>query len=109
MVESPPARTGDTGSVPWSGKIPHATGQPSPWATTPEPMSPRARALQQEKAPKGEAPAPQLESSPCSPQPEKAHTQQQRPSTAKNKHVNTKKPHFLFVFIFEEMNTDQKS
>ena len=96
MVESPPASAGNTGSIPWSGKIPHAMGHLSPWATATEPRSPRACALQQEKAPKWEAPAPQLESSPCSPQLEKARTQQQRPRTAKNKHINTKKPHCFF-------------
>ena len=46
---------------------------------------PRARALQQEKLPKWEALTPQLESGPHSQQPEKAHVQQQRPSSAKNK------------------------
>ena len=36
-VESLPANAGDTGSEPWSGKIPHATEQLGPWATVTEP------------------------------------------------------------------------
>ena len=47
---------------------------------------PGARAPQQEKPPQREARTPQLESSPCSPQLEKARAQQRRPSTAK---INT--------------------
>ena len=57
----------------------------SPCATTTEALAPRAHDPQQQKPPQGEAHAPQLKSSPCSPQLEKAHRQQQRPSTAKNK------------------------
>ena len=40
---------------------------------------------------KQEAPVPQLERNPCSPQLQKAHVQQQRPSAAKNKSVKFKK------------------
>ena len=40
---------------PWSGKIPHATEQLSPCATTTEAQAPRACALQQEKPPQWEA------------------------------------------------------
>ena len=36
VVESLPANAGDTGSSP--GKIPHATEQLGPWATTTEPV-----------------------------------------------------------------------
>ena len=67
------------------------------WACVLEPMShnywahvlqllkpaPRARALQQEKPPQWEAHTPQ-QSSPCSPQLEKACAQQRRPNAAKN-------------------------
>ena len=61
VVKNPPANAGDTGSMPGSGKIPHASEQRSPCATTPEqglqgsrmaitgPTCPRAGALQQEK------------------------------------------------------------
>ena len=63
---------------PWSGKIPHATGQPSLCTTT-------AEVAQQEKSLQWEAYTLQLETSPCSLQVEKACTQQQRPSTDKNK------------------------
>ena len=61
MVKNLPANAGDTGFNPWSGKIPHATEQLSPCATTTEPAlwsscatttearAPRARAPQQEK------------------------------------------------------------
>ena len=52
-----------------------------------KPMHPRAHALQQETPMKQEGPAPQLETSPCSPQLQKAHVQQQRPGAAKNKSV----------------------
>ena len=62
MVKNPPACRG-RGFEPWSGKIPHATEQLSPCATTTEPpleslrattteaRVPRARAEQQEKPP----------------------------------------------------------
>ena len=40
---------------------------------------------------------PQLESSPCSPQLEKAHTQQQRPSAAKNNRFKKKKKRKAFL------------
>ena len=36
VVKNPPANAED-GFNPWSGKIPHATEQLSPWATTTEP------------------------------------------------------------------------
>ena len=53
----------------------------------PTPTCPtRAHTLQQEKPQRCEARAPQLESSPRSLQLEKAHTEQQRPRTAINKH-----------------------
>ena len=66
------------------------------WACTPEPESLNrwaqvlqllklCRALQQEKPLQGEAHAPQLDGSPCSLRLQKAHAQQRRPSTAKNK------------------------
>ena len=38
VVENLPANAGDTGSDPWSGKIPHAAEQLSPQATTTEPV-----------------------------------------------------------------------
>ena len=37
MVESLPANAGDTGSEPWSGRIPHAAEQLGPCATIAEP------------------------------------------------------------------------
>ena len=37
VVKNPPANAGDTRSIPWSGKIPHAVEQLSPCATTTEP------------------------------------------------------------------------
>ena len=62
------------------------------WAWALEPTNhnywahvPRARAPQQEKPPQWEAHAPQQRVAPCSLQLEKAHAQQQRPNTAKNK------------------------
>ena len=65
---------------PLSGKIPHAGEQLSPWACALEPGSPnywampRDLARQQEKPLQWEAQA-QLQSSPLSPQLEKAHAQ----------------------------------
>ena len=55
-----------------------------------KPVPPRVCAPQQERPPQWEACAPRLESSPCLPQLEKAHMQQQRPSTAKNNQTNFK-------------------
>ena len=57
----------------------------SPGATTTKPTHPRAHVSQQEKPPQQETCSPQLESSPCFPQLEKAYLQQPRPSTAENK------------------------
>ena len=38
VVKSPPSNAGDAGSIPgWGTKIPHATGQLGPHATTTEP------------------------------------------------------------------------
>ena len=37
VVKNPPANAGDTGLIPWSRKIPHATQQLSPCTTTTEP------------------------------------------------------------------------
>ena len=37
VVENLPANAGDTGSEPWSGRIPHAAEQLGPCATTTEP------------------------------------------------------------------------
>ena len=53
-----------------------------------KPECPRARTPQQEKLWQREARAAQLQNSPHSPQLEKAHRQQQRPSTVKNKYKN---------------------
>ena len=56
-----PANAGDTGLVPGSGnKIPHATGQLSPWDTTTEPALQSTCAAARE-APQQAAHAPQLE------------------------------------------------
>ena len=38
VVENPPSNAGDEGWIPGQGtRIPHATGQLGPWATTTEP------------------------------------------------------------------------
>ena len=67
----------------WSGKISQAVGQLGPCTTTTEPVLPRALALQWERPPQGDACKQQLESSPHSPQLEKACAQQRSTSTAK--------------------------
>ena len=59
-----------------------------PMHTMTQPTLPRAHVLQQEKLPQWEAQAPQLESSPHSPQQKEACTQQRRPSVAKSKYIN---------------------
>ena len=38
VVKNPPANAEDIGFEPWSGKIPHAAEQLSPYATTTEPV-----------------------------------------------------------------------
>ena len=68
---------------PWSKKIPHAMGQPSPCAPTTEHMCRRARALEREKPVQREAHAPQPEHSPHQTQRERALVQQRKPGTAK--------------------------
>ena len=52
MVKNLPANAGNKGSIPWSGKIPHAAEQLSPCATTTEARVPRTCAPQQEKPPR---------------------------------------------------------
>ena len=99
MVKNPPANAGNTGSSPGPGRshMPRSNQARAPqllslcsravshnyWA-----RAPRACALQQEKPPQWEARAPQ-QSSPRSPQLEKARVQQRRPNAAKNKLINT--------------------
>ena len=47
VVENLPCEVGDMGSIPDQGtKISHATGQPSPWATSTEPVQSGAWAPQ---------------------------------------------------------------
>ena len=102
-----PASAGHRGSIPGPGRfhmpqsaeacVPHLLKPTrprarklqllSPCAATTEALAPRARPLQQEKPPRREACAPQLESSPGSPQLEKVHAQRQRPSTMKSKYI----------------------
>ena len=84
VVKNPSANAGGHGFVPRSGKIPHAMKQLSPCATTTEAPAPRARAPQQE-ATAMRSPRTKMKTSPHSPQLEKAHAQQRRPNTAKNK------------------------
>ena len=57
---------------PWSGKIPNVAEQLSLCTTNTEPMLPRTCALQQEEPRQWEAHAPQLRSSPRSPQLDKS-------------------------------------
>ena len=38
VVKNPPANAEENGFEPWSRKIPHAVEQPSPCATTTEPV-----------------------------------------------------------------------
>ena len=82
VVENLPADRGHRFD-PWPRKIPHTVRQlRSPQLL--KPMHPRTCALHQEKPLEWEA-CRQLKSGSHSPQLEKAHMQQQRPSTAKNK------------------------
>ena len=72
-----------------------------------KPKRSRACALQQETPPQRETHAPQLESSPSSPQLEKAREQQQRPSATKNKYIfKSSFISFLFRFHIEGMSYD---
>ena len=51
VVKNPPSNAGDVGSIPGQGtKIPHASGQLSPRATTREPVRPGARMPQLERS-----------------------------------------------------------
>ena len=84
VVKNLPANAGDMGSIPGQGGTHMLWSKLRLWATAIEPNS-RACAPQQETPQQWEASAPQWESSPLWLQLEKAHTQQRRPSTAKNK------------------------
>ena len=68
---------------PWSVKVPHASGQLIPCATTTEALCHCCSATI--GATTMRSSAPRLDSSPCLPQLQKAHRLQQRPSGAKNK------------------------
>ena len=83
MVRNPPVDVGDMGSFPGLGRFHMPWGN---WdhATTTKPMLSRACTPQQKKPLQWEVPALQLESSPHSPQLEKACAKQQRPSAATN-------------------------
>ena len=104
VVSNLPANAGDTGSIPGPGRshtprsnearapqllsLPSRAWEPqllSPRVTTTEVHAPRARAPQQREATSMRSPRTATKSSPRSPQLEKAHTQQRRPNTAKNK------------------------
>ena len=89
VVENPPANAGGTDSISALG----SAHMPSPCSATTEPRlqslqtatteaSHRRACASQEKPPQWEAYAPQHRATP-SPQLEKAHVQQQRPTTAK--------------------------
>ena len=98
-----PANTGDTGSIPGlerSHRTLVAVGHLSPCTTTAEApcaptteapashaeaQAPRALCAATEALLQWEVHAPQLASSPCSPQLEKTHTQQRKISAARNK------------------------
>ena len=82
VVRNMPANAGGTGSIPAPRRF-HLQG--GNWACVPQLLEPalhRAHARQQEHPAEWEAPAPQLESSSRSPQPEKARMQKWRPGTA---------------------------
>ena len=68
------------GFEPWSGRIPHATEQLGPWATTAEPA--RLEPVLHNKR----GPCTVMKSGPRLPQLEKALAQKWRPNTAKNKY-----------------------
>lgn len=89
---------------PWPGRTPHASEH---LAHAPQlrNLCSRARAPQQEKPPQWKARTPQLERHPCFPQLERAYTQQQSPSTAKNKSVNK----IIFLKIVSIVTLESKS
>ena len=76
---------------PWSGKIPHASEQLSLPITTTEPARPKACGAQEKTLQRGRISRGTTQRSHCLPQLGKAHTQQPRPSTAKNKIFSTLK------------------
>ena len=96
VVKNPPANAGDTGSSPGLGRshMPRSNE-----AREPQLLSLRSRArepqllkpaclgpvLRNERSHRNENPCTATKSRPCSPQLEKAHAQQLRPNTAKNK------------------------
>ena len=71
------------GFEPWSGKIPHAAEQLSPWATITEPA--RLEPVLRNKRGHDRGPRTAMKSGPHLPQLEKALTQKLRPNTAINK------------------------
>ena len=109
VAKNLPANAGDTGSFPGRGRSHVPWGQLRLCATITKPVleSPQAQPLRPRslrftrEATTMRSPQTTMKSCPCSPQLEKARTQQQRPRAAKNKqtlrHVS---PLPLFYFIF---------
>ena len=87
MVRNLPASAGDTGSIPGQGGHTYHEAALTMYHNYWSPHS-RAWVLQQEKTLLWEACAPQLKSSPCLLELEKALTQQWRPSTARGKKIS---------------------
>ena len=110
VVKNPPANAGDTGSspgpgrshMPWSNEA-HApqllslcsrAREPqllSPSATTTEICAPKSPCSATREATAMRSPRTTTKSSPCSPQLEKAHAQQQRPNAAKRERKQASK------------------
>ena len=90
VVKNSPCNARDTGPIPgW--EEPTCRGAVEPVHRNYRACMPRAHALQQEKPPQWEALALQRHSGHRLPQLEKAHEQQQRLSTAKNKYIFKKR------------------
>ena len=122
MAKNLPANAERHGFDPWSGKIPHASEQLSPCASATEPAllspgeqlpSPRAAipeacmpwslcsATRDATATRSHCTT--VKSGPCSPQPEKAHTQQARPSATKRCTDKIKKNFFYCSKILSSL------
>ena len=107
--EEPACKCRRHGFNPWSGEIPHASGQLSLCITTAEPTS-LEPTLPNERSHCSEKPQRRHKEEPCSRQLQPALEQQWRPSAAKNKWVNETKhkpkdPRFPSAILFRDKGT----
>ena len=119
VIKTSSCNAEDTGSIPSQGGSHILWGSQTHlpqqlrllWSTCVTFIEPRhcnfqSQCSAKEKPLQRETQTPQLESSPCSPQLEKAYPEQQRPSTAKNKQISKNIRRVIFYYNLSLINTN---